>query len=198
MLPVVPVIAGMLAAITTCGKAAQTPPVRSPSGTEAVLKVISGDDYGKNTHLCLAQYKLLVMRGPGGDPQEVDLDASDGEWDRTLTVHLSGFSQDGKKLYGVLSEGGATPLAQLFSYDLAGGKVRIVDLRKESARIAGDHCQTLADVIGTTDAGAAVVMLASPTDCIRPSRWLLAADADRLQPLPPTASVNSLCVGTAR
>src|SRR5690348_17167418 len=83
---------------------AQTKPVRGPGATVAVLKVSTEDDHSKDSHLCMADYKLLITRS-SDQPQSVDLLSSDDEWGRSLSIQLSGFSNDGKRILGMFSEG---------------------------------------------------------------------------------------------
>ena len=94
-----------------CGNiaATQTQPVRGRDGMVAVLKVSSEDDHSKNSHDCQAEYQLLMMPGPGGAPVAVDLLTSDAAWNRNLSLRLNGFSQNGARVFGVISEDGKFP-----------------------------------------------------------------------------------------
>src|SRR5579863_5175565 len=72
---------------------AETQPAHGPSGATAVLKVSTSDDHSKDSHDCNADYKLAVTPSPGGAPVEVDFLASDGDYGRSLSLRLAGFSQ---------------------------------------------------------------------------------------------------------
>jgi hypothetical protein len=74
---------------------AQTQPVRGPAGSSAILKVSSSDDASKDSHQCSADYQLLVTPATGETPTTVDFLSSDGDYGRSLSVRLDGFSQDG-------------------------------------------------------------------------------------------------------
>ena len=177
----------------TCGnnESIQTQAVRGPSGTTAVLKASAQDDASKNSHLCMADYQLLIAHASDREPKVFDFLSSDGEWNRELSVHLSGFSQDGRKIFGVITEGGASPTQMLFDCDAVGGQGRIVDLKKQLTHVSGGKCRASADVLGTTDTGDVVLQLTSSRRCLRANRWLLDVK-DRLRPIPDGASVVSL------
>src|SRR5579864_2361764 len=123
------VVAGWLELVQqaslTCSNVAtaQTQSVRGPAGTIAVLKVSTEDDHGKNSHLCMADYQLLITRN-SDQPQSVDLLSSDDEWGRSLCIQLSGFSHDGKRILGMFSEGSSNPIQQVFEYNTDDGLVR--------------------------------------------------------------------------
>lgn len=95
--------------------AAQTPPVAGPRGVTAVLEVSTEDDHSKNSHECNAEYRLLTSAA-GGAAKPADVITSDGDWGRSLSIHLSGFSDDGKRLFGVLNEGGKYTFTMVFDY----------------------------------------------------------------------------------
>ncbi|HEV2698725.1 MAG TPA: hypothetical protein VGU90_12080, partial [Terriglobales bacterium] len=112
-----------------CGNSAviQSQIAHGPGGSSALLKVSSEDDHAKDTHLCMADYKLELTRG-SGQPENIALQSSDNEWGRKISVQLSGFSADGKRIFGMLSEGGASPVQQIFEYSTEDGNVRFFDL----------------------------------------------------------------------
>jgi hypothetical protein len=96
---------------------AETESLRGPLGVVVVLKVSSDDDHSQNTHLCEADYTLLVTHADRGAVVPVDLLTTDDDWDRTLSLTLSGFAHDGKRVFGVLAEKGKHPSTVLFAYD---------------------------------------------------------------------------------
>ena len=166
--------------------------MRGPDGTTAVVKVSAKDDASKDSHLCMADYELLLTRASEREPAAVSILYSDGEWDRDLSVYLSGFSHDGKRIFGVLAEGGSGPTQQLFDCDVMHGQVRLVDLQKQLARISGKECRVAADVIGTTEAGVIVIELTSADRCAPSSRWALDPVKGRLQRLSGDTAVLGL------
>jgi hypothetical protein len=171
--------------------ATQTQPVRGPAAISAVLQVSSEDDHSKDTHLCMADFSLVIMR-PSKEPLVVSLLSSDGEWNRSLSILLSGFSHDGKRIFGVLSEGGAYPTEQLFDYNTINGSVSLLDMRKQMAHHAPTKCPTAAGIIGTTKGGAVVVQLTSEGHCQPGGRWLFNSAKGRLQRLARGTSVIDL------
>jgi hypothetical protein len=172
--------------------ATQTQPVRGRDGMVAVLKVSSEDDHSKNSHDCQAEYQLLMMPGPGGAPVAVDLLTSDAAWNRSLSLRLNGFSQNGARVFGVISEDGKFPSTTLFDYDTAEGKVRLIDLKKRFAHLAPAKCIATFDVIGTTATGAIALQLNSTNPCPSEGRWLLNPTSSSVQRLPQDASFLSL------
>jgi hypothetical protein len=170
----------------------QTERLRGPSGMAAVLRVSTADDHSKNSHECNAEYQLLISHPGAGTPVLVDLLTSDAEYDRILSLRLEGFSQDGKGVFGILSEAGKYPSTTLFEYDIAGGKVQLIDLRKPFANRVAPKCGTTFDVIGTTETGAIALELNSAEKCSPTSRWLLNPTSGKPQRLPQGQTIVSL------
>jgi hypothetical protein len=184
----------------TCRNVAsvQTQPTRGPAGTSAVLKVSSEDDHGKNTHLCEADYQLLITRASESEPVVQTLLSSDDAWDRKISIRLDGFSHDGKIIFGVLSESGINaPSETLFEYDTTDSKVRLFDLQKQIRTIVRPNCPATADVSGTARDGAPVIELSFANDCAPRSRWLLDSRSGRLQQLDKATAVIDLFSSTS-
>lgn len=170
----------------------QTQSIRSPVGVAAVFKVSSADDHSKNTHLCMAEYELLITAAAAGAPSVVDILSSDGDYNRKIALRLDGFSLDGKHVFGVLTEGGEPPLTMLFDYDTAGGRVKLTDLNKVFAHSSARKCSSTIDVIGIAPRDA-LVLESSPTQqCGARRRWLLDSARSQIQPFPQGAPTTSL------
>ena len=172
--------------------ATETQAARGPDGAAAVLKVSTADDHSKNSHDCNADYKLVVTPAKGGAPVETDLLASDGDYGRTLSLRLAGFSQDGKRVLGILAESGKYPTTLVFDYHEDGGPVQIVDLKMQFARVAAPGCIQTLEVIGTTASGEIVVESNSEKACGSSRRWLADAAGGKAKPLPPSAAFLGL------
>lgn len=172
--------------------ATETQAVRGPRGATAVLKVSTADDHSKNSHDCNADYKLLVTPATGSAPVEIDLLASDGDYGRTLSLRLAGFSQDGKRVLGILAESGKYPTTLLFDYHEGGGPVQIVDLKMQFARVAPPGCVQTLQVIGITANGAIVLESNSEKACGSSRHWLVATEGSKAQPLPQSAAILAL------
>ena len=157
-----------------------------------MLKVSSADDHSKNSHLCMADYQLLLSPAGGGAPRTVDFLASDDDWDRSLSLHLSGFSQDGKRILGIFAEGGKHPSATIFDYHTDGGPVQLIDITKQFAHILPANCNSTIEVIGTTPTGSIVIELSSPNHCASSGRWLLDSSGKKPQRLTPGAAIVGL------
>lgn len=191
------VLAGWFAvappANTTCGNATsvQTPAVVGPTGANAVLKVYSEDDHAKDTHLCMANYRLLIAQH-SGEPKDIELLSSDNDWGRKISIQLSGFSQDGTKIFGTFSEAGAAPVQQVFEYNTSDGNVRLFDLPQLAAHSAPAKCIALTQIVGTTEGGAIVLQLRSGKYCANTRRWLLNSVKGPLRPAPKHVEVQEL------
>jgi hypothetical protein len=171
---------------------AQTLPLRGPGGIIAVLKVSSDDDHGKSTHLCSANYLLVVTSAGAGAARAIDLVTSDADWGRTLSLRLDGFAHDGKQVFGIITESGKYPSTTLFDYNTAYGNTQLIDLKKPFAHLATARCNTMFDVIGTTETGVIVIELNSAKPCAATSRWLINRSGGSVRRLAHGASVQNL------
>jgi hypothetical protein len=148
---------------------AQTPSVRGPAGMTAIVKISTKDDSSKDSHDCMAEYRLVIQPSAGA-PVIADFLSSDGDWGRKLTARLDGFSPDGKQVFGILSEGGRTPTAMVFNYHGADQQVELLDMKRALKQMAAAKCGTSAAVAGTTDSGAIVLESNPASQCA--IRWL--------------------------
>lgn len=154
--------------------AAQTDSVMGPRGATAVLRVETEDDHSKESYDCMADYELEIANG--GDGRTADMLSSDAEYGRRITAHLYGFSQDGKRVIGIMSEGGKDATTALFDYHVDGGEARLVDLGKMFLPAVTEKCSEGFDAIGTTADGVVVVELAASKDCGAGGRWAVDSD----------------------
>ncbi len=173
-------------------RGAQTSVARGPAGSSAVLKVYSENE---NDHgSCGAEYELLVLPANGGTPGASQLMSSVADWGRTLSVHLDGFSQDGKRVFGILSEGGKYSFTKLFDEDIASGTVprfpttgvalKFVELTKYLTRLRAIKCGATFAVAGTTETGAIVIEPNTTNNCRSNYHWLLDPKTGHPQLLP--------------
>lgn len=172
--------------------ATETQPLRGPRGATAVLKVSTADDASKNSHECMADYKLVVTAATGSAPVEIDFLASDGDYARTLSLRLAGFSQDGKRVLGILAEGGKYSTMFLFDYHVGDAQAQIVDLGMQFARVAPPGCSQTLEVVGTTASGAIVLETISEKACGSSRRWFVDAAGRKARPLPQGAPILGL------
>jgi hypothetical protein len=169
----------------------QTQPVRGRDGMAALLKVSSADDHRKNSHDCEAQYQLVITPTTG-PAVVVALLTSDAGWDRSLSLRLSGFSQNGQRVFGVLSEDGKFPSTALFDYNTADGTVRLINLTERFAHIVAAKCVATSNIIGSTTTGAIVLELRSTEPRAPSGRWLLNPAGTTVQRLPQHVSFLNL------
>jgi hypothetical protein len=172
--------------------AAETRPVRGPDRAVAVLNVSSADDHRKNSHLCQAEYQLLLTPVPGSAAKWINLLTTNSNYGRSLSLRLNGFSQNGNRVFGVLSEGGNFPLTILFDYDIHGRKVKLIDLNQQFAPGVAATCRAAFEVVGTTETGAIVVELDSAKSCAYHGRWRLNPIGGGGQRLPVDVSIQGL------
>lgn len=170
----------------------QTQPPSGPGGVIAVLKLSSDDDHGKNSHLCSADYALVITPAGAGVARAVDLFTSDADWDRTLSLRLDGFAHDGKQVFGILTESGQYPSTMLFDYNTADGNIHLIDLKKPFAQLVTARCNTTFEVIGTTETGVIVVEINSAKPYAANGRWLINRSGGAVHRLPHGVSVQNL------
>jgi hypothetical protein len=170
--------------------AAQTQPVQGPGGAFAILKVSTADDHGKNSHDCEAQYQLLFTPAGASAPVVVDLVTSDAEYGRNLSLHLDGFSQDGKHIFGIFSEVGKYPTTSLFDFDTTSRQVQVIDLTKQF--IGPYRCSTTFSVVGTNENRLIALELNSVNGCVPKRRFLLDPTHLKFQNLSQTTTILSL------
>ncbi len=177
----------------TCGSSAvtQSQSVRGPDASTAVLKVSTEDDHAKDTHLCMADYKLEITHD-SDKPRAADLLSSDNDWGRKISIQLGGFSHDGKQVIGMFSEGGSAPIKQVFEYNTDDDSTRLFDLQKFAAGLKPEKCLVNAQILGTLESGAIVIELRSGKNCVRSSQWTLNSTNGPLRRLPRHAAVQEL------
>ena len=73
------------------------------------------------------------------------VERTDDDYGRRLSLRLDGFAPDGKKIFGILSEGAKIPTTMLFDYDIPSDKVQLIDLAKQSAGAVSADCSTAFD-----------------------------------------------------
>lgn len=155
----------------------------------------TSDDHSKNSHECWAEYKLTFTPA-GGAPVEADVLTSDGDGGRPMSLRIAGFTRDGKRVLGILSEGGKYASTILFDYHAGDAVAQIVDLKAQFARIAPASCVKTLRIIGTTASGAIGVESDSQTACGANRRWAVDPAGSKAQPLPQGAAVQSLYEST--
>ena len=155
-----------------------------------MLKVSGVDDQSKKSHDCMAQYQLSVLPDGGGEAVVADIVTSYGDLGRKLLLHLDGFTPDGKRVFGSISETGRAPDSTLFDYHTADGKVQLFDIAKARRQIPASKCGTEVAVSGTTDTGDIVIGPDPPSKCA--NRWLFDPASSTLRRLPEGKAVIAL------
>jgi len=148
-----------------------------PGGVIATLVVHSEDDHSKNSHDCLAIYKLRITLPDGRDGAaelmpSMGFFSSDAGWGRRLSVHLDGFSADGRHIFGVISEAGKYSFVTVFDFNRDGPSTEI-QVQNGLSRLREANCGTSFAVAGTTDRGELVLEPNTTNPCRKDHRWLL-------------------------
>jgi len=147
-----------------------------PGGIIAVVSVHSEDDHNKDSHQCMANYHLRITLPDGReetpDSSPMGFSNSAAEWGRRLSVHLDGFSSDGQRIFGVISESGKYSFVHVFDFRRGGASVEIpVKLGWSYLRAA--KCGTSLAVTGTTNAGEIVLEPNTAERCRTDHHWVL-------------------------
>ena len=161
----------------------KTEPIRSSAGFTASLNMRSEDDHGKNSHQCESQYSLHIVHPDGtridGPPAfgAFGFSSSIAEWDRSITFRVEGFSQDGKRVFIFIEEGGQYPFIETREFDMVTGS----SLRNEGVDLSlfnklDRACAATLHIAGTTAAGHVVLQTTSSNECTRVESWQLHAD----------------------
>jgi hypothetical protein len=125
----------------------------------------------------MANYSLRITLPDGRDGAAglippMGFISSIGEWGRRLSVHLDGFSDDGKHIFGVISEGGKYSSVRVFDFKRDGSHVEI-RVQHGLSLLRAVNCGTSFAVAGTTDAGELVLEPNAASRCRMDHRWLL-------------------------
>jgi len=172
------VLAGLLAQTVlaeqlTCGNSdAQTAPLRSPAGFTVLLRMHSEDDHGRNTHLCMADYTIEATRPDGTAAKPDQFISSDGEWSRSLTFRIDGFSKDGNIAYAYIADG-SPPTLNAEAYDLRTGTSLGVFVDLGFAKRLDSACAATVHIFGILPTGQMVLATTAGGSCHHPSYWVL-------------------------
>jgi hypothetical protein len=158
-------------------------PVFGPEAVVAFLRIFSEDDHGKNSHACQAKYELIILPFVGDTAVVMRLLSSNGDWDRRLSVHLDGFSRNGKRIFGIISEGGKYPLTSLFSYDFTSRRAELIDLKRGIKSLKAAKCGTTFAVAGIAETGAIILEPRTTDPCRENHRWFLDSATGEPQPV---------------
>jgi len=157
-----------------------TGPVFGPEAVVTFLRIYSEDDHSKNTHWCQAEYQLIILPFVGQSAEIVPLLSSDGDWGRRLTAHIDGFSRDGKRIFGVISEAGG--YRAVFGYSRATRRTSLIDLKDAVRNLKAAKCGTGFAVAGTTKAGGILLEPRTTDQCRETHRWIIDPSTGKLQP----------------
>lgn len=167
--------AAATANIVRCGVGhAQTMPVRSSTHFTAVLIMHSRDDFGKNTHLCLAEYTLQITRPDGSLMEPFTFGDSDGQWGRPLLFRIDGFSRGGNRAFVFISEGAYPQSIETLEYEMNSGKeVNDTFLDRKFTKGLSRECAANLRIIGTSRSGRVVLGPDAKDKCSNRKFWEL-------------------------
>ena len=161
--------------VAQCGVGhAQTISLRSSSHFAAVLMMNSRDDYGKNTHLCFAEYTLQVTRPDGSLTQPFTFGDSDGKWGRPLVFRIDGFSQGGNHVFVFISEGAYPGAIETLEFEMNSGKqVNDIFLDRKFTKDLSRECAANLRIVGTSRKGHVVLGTDAKGKCSDREFWEL-------------------------
>jgi hypothetical protein len=134
----------------------------------------SADDYGKNTHLCLAEYMLQITRPDGSLTPTFTFGDSDGKWGRPLLFRIDGFSHGGNHAFVFISEGAYPGSIETIEFEMNSGK-EVSDIfldRKFSKRLSRE-CAANLRIVGTSRKGRVVLGTDAKGKCSDRKFWEL-------------------------
>ncbi len=170
-------------------------PIWGPEAMDAFVRISSQDDHMMNSHNCQAEFQLIILTFKSATL--VPVVSSIGDWGRNLTAHLDGFSPDGKRIFGTISEPSKHPLESVFDYDLNRRKLNLVHIDKAAlATLSAAKCGSSLAVAGTTESGAIVVEPRTVEACREENRWTIGSQQSELRSLPPGERILDLYHGS--
>ncbi|HEY4009059.1 MAG TPA: hypothetical protein VGM11_02830 [Acidobacteriaceae bacterium] len=184
-------------------RAGGTPALIASNGTRFTLRVDMDDDYGKNTHLCEADFTFASAL-PYQPESQNNAYSSDDAWDRSVALAVYGFDSRDRRVFGIIREGAAPSSVTLFSYDIRSREVGTIDLDRTFRNKLPRACIPLLTVVGTGGSDESEIILATDRTPGCPSRRFalaLARDAAQrdivrsLRVLPAEAAVLPLDAG---
>src|SRR6478672_1279417 len=125
------------------------------AGRKATLTVHTEDDHAKNSHQCMSQYTLRIVR-PDGTSTENQMYSVIEDWGRPIKFWIDGISPSEHKLIATTIEGESW---QLLIYDLNAPDhaPKVYYLSKESLPKLAPSCRDSLGVVGFTQAGDPVI-----------------------------------------
>lgn len=159
----------------TCGVSdAQTSPLRSGAGFTATLKMHSEDDHSKNSHLCEADYSLLISRPDGLANLPFNVLGDDGDWDRPIAFRVDGFSRDGHHVFVFILAGAYPGSIYTMEYDMSSGaRSRDVSLDRHFTSRLSRACAATLHIAGISPKGLMVLGSSAKDGCPRAELWQL-------------------------
>lgn len=178
-----------------CGEQDEfTAKTKGPASVIATLLVQTGDDSGHESHMCV----ICISIGSPGVPKdgECNVSYSDGEWDRPLSARIDGYSQDGKHILGLSSEGGKGPATEVFDFDTqpAPDPTDEADIAPYLKRLRHAKCGISIDIAGTRKDGLVVLEPTTTDPCQSKYRSILNVKTAKLKGLLPAEAFIPLYV----
>jgi hypothetical protein len=161
----------------------QTAHIQSPAGAVVLMKAHSQDFHEKGAHLCTSSYSFEVTGSPGQPIQGLSFGGATSEWDRAISIHIDGFSPDGKLVYFLAVEGGEHPRLWAYSFDLSttgeGREGRWLQLAISSMRSIPPECIMTLRFAGLSSDKWFVLATSEDNGCPTTQFWKLWPIRDR-------------------
>ncbi len=153
----------------TCGRNVDVERSRvSLGGDRIILHLHSGDDHGKNTHLCQSEYTISGTRSDGTPIQPQTISIVDGAWSRNIIFGLNGFTFDGNHIIATISDGGGL---DIIVYDLRTGEIKSSYISDSFLEYLGSCRKPELEVAGTTDGDSVVLATVYARKCPQEQTW---------------------------
>lgn len=132
------------------------------------------DDHGKNTHFCAADYSLQITTPEKVRRKPFTWTASDGNWDRPITLKVNGFSTDGRHVFLSIAEDNYPGEIEAVNYDMLAGSITSdVFLDYHFTRRLSQACAATLHLVGVSSAGFMVLGTGVNDGCGRKTLWQL-------------------------
>lgn len=125
------------------------------AGLKVALRVHTEDDHAKNSHQCMSEYTLMIVR-PDGTSAENQMYSVIDTWERPIRFWVDGFASNGRKLIATTIEGENW---QLLVYDLIepDHAPEVYDLSMGFPQGLSPSCRESLRAVGMTQAGDPVI-----------------------------------------
>jgi hypothetical protein len=125
------------------------------AGLKVALKVHTEDDHAKNSHECMSEYTLMIMR-PDGTSSENQMYSVIDQWGRPIKFWIDGFASKGRELIATTIEGQSLQLL-VYSLNEQDKAPEVYGLPKAFLQMLSSACRESLRTVGMTQDGEPVI-----------------------------------------